>query len=105
MKATNDNQTGPILVTGGTGRLGRRVVRRLRDAGCDVRVFAREAGKEEDGVRFVTGDLLSGTDVGAAVDGVATIIHCAGSTRGDEIATQNLVTAAARAGRPHLVYI
>jgi uncharacterized protein YbjT (DUF2867 family) len=80
-------------------------VRRLRDAGCDVRVFARAAGKAEDGVRFVTGDLLSDTDVGAAVDGVATIIHCAGSTKGDEITTQKLVKAAARAGRPHLVYI
>lgn len=95
----------PTLVTGGTGTLGRHVVRRLRDAGRDVRVLTRRTGKEEDGVRFVTGDLLSATEVGAAVDGVATIIHCAGSNKGDEVATQNLVNAAARAGRPHLVYI
>ena len=29
--------TSPILVTGGTGRLGRLVVPQQRDAGCDVR--------------------------------------------------------------------
>ena len=31
----------PILVTGGTGRLGRLVAARLVDSGCDVRVLAR----------------------------------------------------------------
>jgi uncharacterized protein YbjT (DUF2867 family) len=95
-----------ILVTGGTGTLGHHVVRRLRHAGRDVRVLTRRTGlREENGLRFVTADLLSGAGVGAAVDGVATIIHCAGSNKGDEVATKNLVHAAARAGRPHLVCI
>jgi uncharacterized protein YbjT (DUF2867 family) len=31
----------PILVTGGSGTLGRLVVSRLRDAGRDVRVLSR----------------------------------------------------------------
>jgi len=31
----------PVLVTGGTGRLGKLVVARLHDSGCDVRVLAR----------------------------------------------------------------
>jgi uncharacterized protein YbjT (DUF2867 family) len=95
----------PILVTGGTGTLGRHVVRRLSEAGLDVRVLTRQTGKHENGVRFITGDLLSDAGIDAAVDGVATIIHCAGSNKGDEVATQNLVHAAAGAGRPHLVYI
>ena len=30
----------PVLVTGGTGRLGKLVVARLQDSGCDVRVLA-----------------------------------------------------------------
>jgi uncharacterized protein YbjT (DUF2867 family) len=71
-------------------------------AGDDRR---QPTGHNEPGVRFVVGDLLSGTGVDAAVDGVATIIHCAGSNKGDEIATQTLVSAAARARQPHFVYI
>jgi uncharacterized protein YbjT (DUF2867 family) len=89
----------PTLVTGGTGKLGRQVVRRLRDAGRDVRVLTRRTGKDEDGVRFVTGDLLTGTGIGAALDGVATIIHSGGSNKGDEVATQKLVDAVARTAR------
>jgi NADP-dependent 3-hydroxy acid dehydrogenase YdfG len=42
----------PILVTGGTGTLGRHVVRRLRDAGRDVRVLTRQAELSEPGVRL-----------------------------------------------------
>jgi uncharacterized protein YbjT (DUF2867 family) len=95
----------PILVTGGTGTLGRHVLRRLRNAGHHIRVFTRQPRKDEKGVSFARGDLLSGIGVDAAVAGVATIIHCAGSGKGDDTATRNLVEAAARIGRPHLVYI
>jgi uncharacterized protein YbjT (DUF2867 family) len=95
----------PILVTGGTGTLGRHVVRRLSEAGQDVRVLTRRTDAQEAGLRFVTGDLLTGDGIDAAVEGVATIVHCAGSNTGDEVATQQLVDAAARADRPHLVYI
>jgi uncharacterized protein YbjT (DUF2867 family) len=95
----------PILVTGGTGTLGRRVVRRLSEAGREVRVLTRQVGKHENGVRFITGDLLSNDGINAAVDGVTTIVHCAGAAKGDEIATQNLVHAAVGAGRPHLICI
>jgi uncharacterized protein YbjT (DUF2867 family) len=95
----------PILVTGGTGTLGRHVVRRLNSAGHHVRVFTRRTRNDEKGISFAGGDLLSGIGVDAAVAGVATIIHCAGSGKGDDVATRNLVNAAARIGQPHLVYI
>ena len=97
--------TSPILVTGGTGTLGRLVVRRLRDAGCDVRVLSRRSRAAKDGIQFMTGDLATGEGIEAAVDGVATIVHCAGSPRGDEDKARNLVRAASRAGAAHLVYI
>ncbi|MGZ4114973.1 MAG: SDR family oxidoreductase [Actinomycetota bacterium] len=95
----------PILVTGGTGTLGRHVVRRLREKGHEVRVLTRGTRDDEDGVRFVTGDLLTERGIGSAVEGVGTIVHAAGSNKGDEVATRHLVDAAPRAGRPHVVYI
>ena len=97
--------TSPILVTGGTGRLGRHVVRRLRDADYDVRVLSRRSHKSGDGIEFMTGDLATGKGLEAAVDGIETIVHCAGSAKGDEDKARNLVRAASRAGAPHLVYI
>jgi uncharacterized protein YbjT (DUF2867 family) len=105
----------PILVTGGTGTLGRLVVARLRAAGCDVRVLSRrrraggengEGSKEEgDGTEFVTGDLGTGEGIDAAVEGAEIVVHCAGSAKGDEEKARHLVRAAARAGARHLVYV
>jgi uncharacterized protein YbjT (DUF2867 family) len=97
--------TSPILVTGGTGTLGRLVVRRLRSAGCDVRVLSRRSHDSEDGIQFITGDLASGEGIEAAVDGIETIVHCAGSAKGDEDKARNLVRAASGVGAQHLVYI
>ncbi len=97
--------TLPILVTGGTGTLGRRLVPRLREAGCEVRVLARHGRPDEDGVTYLTGDLATGDGVGPAVDGVTTIVHCAGSSKGDDETTRTLVQAAAGSGARHLVYI
>ena len=96
----------PILVTGGTGTLGRLVVARLREAGRDVRVLSRhgDAGSN-GGVEFVTGDLATGAGVEAAVDGIEVIVHCAGNRVGDDDTTRNLVRAASRSGSRHLVYI
>jgi uncharacterized protein YbjT (DUF2867 family) len=95
----------PILVTGGTGRLGRHVVSRLRDAGRDVRVLSRHGQASEPGVEYVSCDLLTGEGIDAAVDGAGIIVHCAGSAKRDDEATRNLVRAASRAGAQHLVYI
>jgi len=97
--------TSPILVTGGTGTLGRQLVQRLREAGQDVRVLSRHAHEATDGVEYVVGDLLQDEGVDAAVAGAGVIVHCAGSQKGDEVATANLVRAASAAGKPHLVYI
>jgi uncharacterized protein YbjT (DUF2867 family) len=97
--------TSPILLTGGTGTLGRLVVPRLLDAGYDVRVLSRGSHEPTDGVEYVAGDLAAGTGIDAAVNGVETIIHCAGSAKGDEVKTRNLVEAASGHGAPHLVFI
>ena len=94
-----------VLVTGGTGTLGRHVVARLQDAGCNVRVLSRRAHEATDGVAYVTGDLLKDEGVDAAVDGAPIIVHCAGNRTGDDEATRNLVRAASRYGAQHIVYV
>jgi len=97
--------TSSILLTGGTGTLGRLVTPLLRDAGAKVRTLSRHSHQPGDGIEFVTGDLATGEGIEAAVDGVETIVHCAGSAKGDEEKARNLVQAAAKVGAQHLVYI
>jgi uncharacterized protein YbjT (DUF2867 family) len=98
--------TSPILVTGGTGTLGRHVVRRLQDAGYDLRVLTRRSDAAKDGIEFITGDLTTGEGIEPAVDGVETIVHLAGSAKGDEDKARNLMRSASSQTRlPLLVYI
>jgi uncharacterized protein YbjT (DUF2867 family) len=95
----------PILVTGGTGTLGRHVVSGLRNAGRDVRVVSRHPRDGEAGVEFVSGDLATGEGLSAAVAGAETVVHLAGSAKGDEEKARHIVRAATEAGARHLVYI
>ena len=95
----------PILVTGGTGTLGRLVVPRLLDAGHGVRVLSRRARAPGAGVELVTGDLATGEGIDAAVEGAEIIVHCAGGPKGDGDKARHLVGAASRAGVGHLVNI
>jgi uncharacterized protein YbjT (DUF2867 family) len=102
----------PILVTGGTGTLGRLVVERLRSGGHDVRVLSRgrrdraaALADPKGGIQFVTADLATGEGIDGALEGVRTVIDCAGSAKGDADKARNLVEAGARAGLQHLVYI
>jgi uncharacterized protein YbjT (DUF2867 family) len=95
----------PILVTGGTGTLGRLVVPRLRAAGRDVRVLSRQRRDGGEGIELVVGDLATGEGVDAAVDGVETVVHLAGTNKGDEHKARHLVRAASPAGVRHLVNI
>jgi uncharacterized protein YbjT (DUF2867 family) len=97
--------SSPIVVTGGTGTLGRLVVTRLQDAGQAVRVLSRHAGDLE-GVEYVVADLDTGEGVEPGLAGASVIVHCAGSAKGDEIKAQHLVRAARSGGaHPHLVNI
>lgn len=94
-----------ILVTGGTGTLGRLVTPQLRDAGCDVRVLSRTSKQPQDGVEYVSADLIQGDGLDAALEGIEVVLHLAGGPKGDDVAARNLVAAAQRAGVKHLVYI
>jgi uncharacterized protein YbjT (DUF2867 family) len=91
-----------ILVTGGTGTLGRAVVARLTAAGHDVRVLTRRTDTTGD---QVSGDLMTGRGLRGALDGAGTVVHLATTLRGprDVTATRNLVAAAHDVR--HLVFV
>ncbi|QLY27630.1 SDR family oxidoreductase [Nocardia huaxiensis] len=95
-----------VLVTGGTGTLGKQVTPLLRAAGVTVRVLSRTARQGTDGIDYVAGDLETGEGIAAAVAGVDTVLHLAGATTGDGDKARTLVEAIRAAGlAPHLVYI
>lgn len=108
-----------VLVTGGTGLLGGRVVAALVRRGHPVRILSRRArdrgGAEgSDGARLVRGDLASGLGLREAVAGVEAIVHCASATGArtpwslrqvDVEGTRRLVRAARETGADaHLAY-
>ena len=95
----------PILVTGGTGTLGRQVVARLRSLDQPVRILGRRALDVDAGVELVVADLSTGQGVDEALSGVEVVIHCAGSAKGDDLKARTLVDAAQRAHVRHIVYI
>jgi uncharacterized protein YbjT (DUF2867 family) len=98
-----------ILVTGGTGVLGRVVVTRLIDAKRPTRVMSRRARRSEDNAPYewATADLESDRGVDDALTGVGVIVHCATTMNGrkDVEGVKTLVAAARRSDSPHLVYI
>ena len=91
--------SAPVLVTGGTGTLGRAVVRALTARGDDVRVLSRSGAPGT-----VRGDLETGEGVEAALEGVRAVLHLATTLRDDTEITRTLVAAAERTGRPRIVY-
>ncbi|MCO1659517.1 SDR family oxidoreductase [Pseudonocardia humida] len=93
--------SGTILVTGGTGTLGRAVVARLREAGAETRVLSRKPGPDR-----VVGDLDTGAGLDEAVRGVAVVVHAATRHGHDVAGTERLVAALRRtAPRAHLLYV
>jgi uncharacterized protein YbjT (DUF2867 family) len=100
----------PVLVTGGTGTLGRALVHTLLDAGHPVRVLSRHDRSPAAPVeaQWVVGDLLTGHGLAQAVAGVRAVVHCASDPRkpdDDLDAAVQLLLAARAAAVPHLVYV
>ena len=72
----------PVLVTGGSGFVGRGVVERLIADGRSVRALARSDAAAKDltelGATPIRGDVLDGTSLRSAAAGCTTVFHVAG---------------------------
>jgi uncharacterized protein YbjT (DUF2867 family) len=98
-----------ILVTGGTGALGRNVVKLLIDSGHHVRTLSRRPGTGDDWIR---GNLATGAGLEAAVTGIEAVVHAASATvqpqkvhATDVLGTRRLLAMAREAGVSHVVYV
>lgn len=99
-----------VMVTGGSGRLGHHVVRRLQADGAQVRLLSRRPRPPDAGagVHWLRGDLRSGQGVHDAVRGADVVVHCASDVthRGaDVVAAHNVVNAVRDDGSAHLVFV
>ena len=99
-----------VLVTGGTGTLGREVVRAMNDAGHRAVTMSRRPAPDAAAApRWATAHIVTGEGLPAAVADMDAIIHAASDPRGnpaaDEEGTRLLAAAARAAGVRHLVYV
>lgn len=96
-----------ILVTGGTGTLGKHVVERLVAAGCRVTVLTRQP-RPGGPARQLKGDLITGEGLAAAVAGVDTIVHCATGARFrrvEQLGAQRLLELCREHAVGHFLYV
>src|SRR5690348_4565669 len=107
-----------ILVAGGTGRLGTKVVALLRKRGMEVRVLTRDPSRAANvagpGVEIAEGDVRDIVAVRRAMAGARTVISAiqgfAGTRDGspatiDRDGNHNLILAAREASIEHFVLV
>ena len=125
MNAQNEDLTGVLLITGGTGSFGHAVLRRFLDtAVSEIRIFSRDEKKQDDmrkryvnpKLKFYLGDVRDARSLAAAFHGVDHCFHAAAlkqvpscefhpmeAVRTNVLGTENVIDAALAAGVQRLV--
>jgi predicted glycoside hydrolase/deacetylase ChbG (UPF0249 family)/nucleoside-diphosphate-sugar epimerase len=110
-----DLSRGGVLVTGGTGMLGKAVAIELRSRNYRTRITSRKipsATERIPGVEYLAAD-LGGDITPVLFDGISMVVHCAAETAGGKEAharnsigaTRNILTAMANAGVSKFLHI
>ncbi len=100
-----------VLVSGGTGVLGRELVPRLAAAGYAVRVMSRRPRPDsaDPAQEWAQAELRSGLGLAEAVSGVDLTVHAASSlwrsAQSDVRGTERLLEQARTAGVGHFLYV
>jgi len=113
LKANIDNKksmANKILITGGTGHLGQKIVQLIKSKEYEVSILTSKSGlKNEDNITYFTGNLSQNIGLKEATKDINTIIHCASNPRDfekvDIEGTQNLLNSIDKNSIKHLVYI
>ena len=100
-----------ILITGGTGHLGREYAQNALANGHHVRIASRKTrpAGAPDGLDWATLDLGSGEGLDEALEGIDTVVHAASdprrASRVDVEGTRRLAALSRVRGVRHLVYV
>src|SRR5579862_590150 len=97
-----------VLVTGGTGVLGREVVSRLMDQGDTVRIMSRSPRRSTTNAEWAQAHMLTEAGLPEALQGVDVVVHAATDTRlgkTDVEMTRKLLDQAKAAGVGYFQYI
>jgi nucleoside-diphosphate-sugar epimerase len=103
-----------LAITGGTGFVGRHLLRLAHERGFAVRALARSSQPAEAGVEWVAGSLSDRAALDQICTGADAVIHLAGVinpldardlTRGNVDGTSAMIAATAAAGVPRFVHV
>src|SRR6476620_11662406 len=117
------NQTGKVLVTGGTGFLGAYILKNLVEKGCEVRATRRSSklpffipAAILEKVEWVEAEVLDVVSLEEAMEGVSAVIHAAAIVSFDQKdrkrmyqvnveGTANVVNCASESGVTRMIHV